>query len=57
LAKENPAGPARAFAKSQAHPPNCRLVFGLFVLVRFWALLGKGSSKTPSNKNIPKSNI
>jgi hypothetical protein len=37
----------RTFAKSQTHSPTCRLFFLGFFLVRFWAFLGKGSSKTP----------
>jgi hypothetical protein len=37
--------PDRAFAKSQTHPPTSRLFF--LVFFRFWAFLGKGSSKTP----------
>jgi hypothetical protein len=48
----------RPFAKSQTHPAAIRFFF----LVRLWALLGKGSSKTPwqyfckksMSKTIPK---
>jgi hypothetical protein len=41
-------GPPRTKTKSQTHPPAIRLFFpSLFFLVRFWAFLGKGSSKTP----------
>jgi hypothetical protein len=36
-------GPPRTFAKSETHPPTIRLFFLTFVLVRFWAFLGKGS--------------
>jgi hypothetical protein len=37
---------ARAFAKSQTHPPTTRLFFlDIFFKVRFWAFLGEGSSK------------
>jgi hypothetical protein len=53
--KTNSEGPAKkidgsphTFAKSQTHPPTCRLFFPLdFFCARFWALLGKGGSKTP----------
>jgi hypothetical protein len=43
-------GPPRAFAKYQTHPPIIRHSFSLtFLLVRFWAFIGKGNSKTPQN--------
>jgi hypothetical protein len=40
-------GPPRTFAKSQTHPPADFFFPWHFVLVRFRAFLGKGSSKTP----------
>jgi hypothetical protein len=47
-AKKKIDGPPRAFTKSQTHPPTPPTFFFLtFYLVRFWAFLGKGSSKTP----------
>jgi hypothetical protein len=39
--------PPLKFAKSPTHPPTIRLFFLTFFLVRLWAFLGKGSSKTP----------
>jgi hypothetical protein len=47
-AKKKIDGPPRTFAKSRIHPPTIRLFFlDFFFRVRFWAFLGKGSSKTP----------
>jgi hypothetical protein len=41
-------GPPRTLlTKSQTHPPSDFFFPWLFFLVRFWAFLGKGSSKTP----------
>jgi hypothetical protein len=46
---------ARAFAKSQTNPPTIRLFFSLICfLVRFWAFLGNGSSKTPQKVHVGK---
>jgi hypothetical protein len=46
--QKNRRTPPRTFAKSQTHPPTIRLFFPLeLFLVRFWAFLGKGSSKIP----------
>jgi hypothetical protein len=44
-------GPPRTLTKSQTHPPTIRIFF----LVRFWAFLGKGSSKTPQKYFYKKS--
>jgi hypothetical protein len=49
--QKKPDGPPRTFSKSQTHPPAIRLFF----LVRFWAFLGKGSSKTPQTYFCKKS--
>jgi hypothetical protein len=57
-AKKKIDGPPRTFTKSQTHPPTIRLFFFLtFFLVRFWAFLGKGSSKTPQKCFYKKSKI
>jgi hypothetical protein len=49
-------GPPRASAKSQTQPPTSRLLFCWhFCLVRLWAFLGKGSSKTPHQYFCKKS--
>jgi hypothetical protein len=46
----------RTLTKSPTHPPTIRLFFFLdFFLVRFWAFLGKGSSKTPQKYFCKKS--
>jgi hypothetical protein len=44
---EGPPMPPIWLLKSYIHPPYCRLLFLRTFLVRFWALLGEGSSKTP----------
>jgi hypothetical protein len=56
--KKSTDPPVGTFAKSQTHPPTIRPFFVDFFLVRFWAFLGKGSSKTPlkyfSKKSMSK---
>jgi hypothetical protein len=48
--KKSTGTPAHLLNPRLTHPPPYFFLFFLTLSVRFWALLGKGSSKTPLKK-------